>query len=323
MDAKETLEYNSLESHSKDLNRFIAKTYRIINSDEPTACWVQGGKSFLILDPKKFSKTVLPKHFKHSKFSSFVRQLNFYGFRKLRIKSSSLITDENTESKDAKNVEIVEGGCSVCFQHQFFQANQPKLLYKIERNSKRTEPIVLSESPSPSQTQQKEIESFHHQLQDMKEHVDVMRDEFEMKLASTRAELELDYLHRIKAIEVCYKELVSIILYTKNSSEFSPWSVKQNRVVSSPIHAGDFHPITPHSSNITRTASYKTNDNSLTGLLPQKISKRKQRLLGNAEANGNKTYYDSYDKSVKALVGGLLRKNKGICPPHQSKNQIL
>lgn len=318
---KETLEYDNLESHSKNLNRFIAKTYRIVNSDEPTACWVQGGKSFLILDPKKFSKTVLPKYFKHSKFSSFVRQLNFYGFRKLRINSSSLITEENTENRDTSDVDIVDTGYSVCFQHQFFQANQPKLMYRIQRNTKRTEPILLSESQLPSQ--QKEIDSLNQKLQDMKEHVDSMREEFELKLASTRAELELDYLHRIKAIEVCYKELVSTILYTRKSSEFSPWNLKQNRVAYSRLLAEDFPPTTLRSSNSARTTSNKTNDNSLAGVLPQNLEKKKETLLGNTDTNGNKTYYDIHDRSVKALVEVLLRKDKGMSPPHRRNNNIV
>lgn len=311
MDMEHSLEYDSV--HTKNLNRFIAKTYRIINSDEPTACWVQGGKSFLILDPRKFSKTVLPKYFKHSKFSSFVRQLNFYGFRKLRIQAGPLLTNENTENRDDRSEEI---GSPVCFHHEFFQANQPKLLYRIERNTKKTIPIILSESPTPMQTQQKEIESFRQQLEDMKNYVDNMRDEFEMKLASARTEMEINYLRRINSIEARYKELVSMILYTKNSSAISPWSLEQNRLVSSLPIAGDFRPVIPLSSTTTRTRSNKTNDNSLAGLLPQNLSKGEERMSCKIDASGNKTCNDT---TVEALIDHLLRNDGGISP-HQRKN---
>ncbi|KAL8654886.1 MAG: hypothetical protein Q9210_001238 [Variospora velana] len=46
--------------------------------------WGDEGDSFVVLENEKFTKAILPKHFKHSNFASFVRQLNKYDFHKVR-----------------------------------------------------------------------------------------------------------------------------------------------------------------------------------------------------------------------------------------------
>jgi hypothetical protein len=46
-------------------------------------CWQSGGKSFKVLKSGRFTKTILPKYFKQTKFISFQRQLNIYGFQKI------------------------------------------------------------------------------------------------------------------------------------------------------------------------------------------------------------------------------------------------
>ncbi len=70
---------------SRDQPLFLRKTYQMLEASPPDiAEWSAKGDSFTIKDPDRFAQTVIPQYFSHSNFSSFVRQLNFYGFRKVK-----------------------------------------------------------------------------------------------------------------------------------------------------------------------------------------------------------------------------------------------
>ncbi|XP_047954938.1 heat stress transcription factor A-3-like isoform X3 [Salvia hispanica] len=64
---------------------FLSKTFDLV--DDPSLdkiiAWGARGDSFVVWDPVEFARMVLPRNFKHNNFSSFVRQLNTYGFRKI------------------------------------------------------------------------------------------------------------------------------------------------------------------------------------------------------------------------------------------------
>jgi hypothetical protein len=50
--------------------------------------WMPGGRSFMILDCNKFAKQTLPRFFVGIQYKSFIRQLNIYGFRRVKDRTS-------------------------------------------------------------------------------------------------------------------------------------------------------------------------------------------------------------------------------------------
>jgi hypothetical protein len=51
--------------------------------ESDVVCWLPHGKAFIIYKKKAFASTVLPKYFKATKFTSFTRKLNRWGFTRV------------------------------------------------------------------------------------------------------------------------------------------------------------------------------------------------------------------------------------------------
>ncbi|CAJ1934538.1 unnamed protein product [Cylindrotheca closterium] len=115
----------SSSSSSKDeAPMFLRKAFHIVNTCDPTvAAWSEDGYSFYVKDQDRFASEIIPKCFKHNHFSSFVRQLNFYGFRKLREDHVELDNVDESKSK----------WCH--FRHPKFQRGRPDLLREISKNT--------------------------------------------------------------------------------------------------------------------------------------------------------------------------------------------
>ncbi|KAF0911955.1 hypothetical protein E2562_012768 [Oryza meyeriana var. granulata] len=64
---------------------FLSKTYQLVDdsSTDHVVSWGEDEATFVVWRPPEFARDLLPNYFKHNNFSSFVRQLNTYGFRKI------------------------------------------------------------------------------------------------------------------------------------------------------------------------------------------------------------------------------------------------
>lgn len=111
-------------SAKDDAPMFLRKAFHIVNTCDPSvASWSEDGLSFYVKDQDRFATEIIPKCFKHNHFSSFVRQLNFYGFRKLREDHIELDTVDESKSK----------WCH--FRHPKFQRGRSDLLKEISKNT--------------------------------------------------------------------------------------------------------------------------------------------------------------------------------------------
>ncbi|XP_077213506.1 heat stress transcription factor B-4-like [Tasmannia lanceolata] len=75
----------SLDSHKSLPAPFLTKTYQLVDdpSTDHIVSWGEDDTTFVVWRPPEFARDLLPNYFKHNNFSSFVRQLNTYGFRKI------------------------------------------------------------------------------------------------------------------------------------------------------------------------------------------------------------------------------------------------
>ena len=67
----------------KKKKTFLSKLYDILNNTtyKEIIYWNKEGKGIIITNVNEFSSMVLPKYYRSSNYSSFVRQLNLYGFK--------------------------------------------------------------------------------------------------------------------------------------------------------------------------------------------------------------------------------------------------
>jgi hypothetical protein len=104
-----------------DMNRpnisFPWKLHQLLEeTDEREGCeciisWLPDRKSFKVHDQKAFVDQILPRYFKVTKYKSFQRQLNIYGFERITDKSAN------------------RGG----YSHAYFVRGKPKLCENMKR----------------------------------------------------------------------------------------------------------------------------------------------------------------------------------------------
>ncbi|KAK6944811.1 Heat shock factor (HSF)-type, DNA-binding [Dillenia turbinata] len=151
---------------------FLTKTYEMVEDPETDSIvsWSSShNNSFVVWDSHFFSSTLLPKYFKHSNFSSFIRQLNTYGFKKIdsdrwefanegfqRGKRHLLKNIKRKRNGNQQNVQQQNGGKSYGEQKIALEAELETL--KKDHNTMRSEILHLRQQYQDTQSNLVNIE---------------------------------------------------------------------------------------------------------------------------------------------------------------------
>lgn len=106
-----------------------------------------------INEQEEFAAIIIPQYFDHNKFSSFARQLNFYGFRKIQTKP---IRNEDFDKSTAKHVT---------FFNDKFKRGRYDLLKDIQRSTRG------GGAQASLADQAREVESLHSSVIHLEERV--------------------------------------------------------------------------------------------------------------------------------------------------------
>lgn len=155
---------------------FLKKTYKMIDSSpQEIASWTTDGDMFVVKDPDQFAAQIIPQYFDHNKFSSFARQLNFYGFRKMQSKP---IRNSDYDENTAKHVT---------FYNENFKRGRHDLLKKIQRSTR-------GGGNNTGQDTQREI----HQLREKVFNLEQIIQDLHAQQEERFRRLEIDMLGRME-----------------------------------------------------------------------------------------------------------------------------
>lgn len=174
---------------------FILKIYDLIETvPNDIVTWTEDDAGFLIKDTKRLERDFLHLYFNHSKLTSFVRQLSFYGFRK---------------RKRYQVLDLSKAPVKCCeYRHPKFNRGRFDLMAGIRRKTYGSEATIGSNNDDSVRELQEKVETLTRRVESLQQMVLALQEN-QLTPLQTAGTLELssdDIMALIEpAIEECQR----------------------------------------------------------------------------------------------------------------------